>query len=487
MRSAIIASLACLSLAASATASDVPLWDELLKTGPEKFTTAQAIASFARQVRAEIAQKDPLDVFKPAEPVDVDRLESELNDLAIGAQAALAQVSEPVKRLEAFHRYFFIERGFTYQEGREDHDNLDLILVDTVLQRRQGNDLGLGLVYLAVMEKLVVPSRDETGASAAFKGVWAPGHFFLRMRAGRVSRNVELSAHGEEWQDSRYVHQYGVPEDLVTHGIYLNDLTPAELAGLCSFVRGNAWYFRGKWKTAEAVYGEALEQHRKLVHAFVRRGRCRFENGDLVGALPDFEYALNLIPRLPEAYLQRGRIYHDRYRRLAAEDRAKVENQEFLRQALRDLRIYTAMRPEDPEAYRIRSYCHEGLGQMEEAVLELDRFAQKTQDLSERGDAQRYRKEIQAERFIARLHEADYRARFQAVAELRELGSHRAIPHLIESLSDANVRYRWQVVDALARLTGVDHGDDLAAWRTWWEANKSRYERVVAREIQPRP
>lgn len=59
--------------------------------------------------------------------------------------------------------------------------------------------------------------------------------------------------------------------------------------------------------------------------------------------------------------------------------------------------------------------------------------------------------------------------RRRAAQALGRLGDGVAVPVLIDALElDADRGVRYHVEVALRRITGVDHGDDVAAWRAWW-------------------
>ncbi len=65
----------------------------------------------------------------------------------------------------------------------------------------------------------------------------------------------------------------------------------------------------GDYQGAVKVYSQVLQLDPKDNHAYVNRGRARFELGDKRGAVDDFSEAVQLNPNDAEAYRQRGGVY----------------------------------------------------------------------------------------------------------------------------------------------------------------------------------
>jgi HEAT repeat protein len=68
--------------------------------------------------------------------------------------------------------------------------------------------------------------------------------------------------------------------------------------------------------------------------------------------------------------------------------------------------------------------------------------------------------------------QADVGARQAALATLGRCGRKAAVVVLLEQLASPDEPIRRAAADALADLSGEDHGADVAAWRSWWQSHK---------------
>ncbi len=78
--------------------------------------------------------------------------------------------------------------------------------------------------------------------------------------------------------------------------------------------------------------------------------------------------------------------------------------------------------------------------------------------------------------FIEAVKSEDYSTASSALDALEVIGptAREAVPTLIEimEMGDEARLSAWLVADTLEVITGQDFGEDAAAWRAWWEANK---------------
>jgi HEAT repeat protein len=78
--------------------------------------------------------------------------------------------------------------------------------------------------------------------------------------------------------------------------------------------------------------------------------------------------------------------------------------------------------------------------------------------------------------FIEAVKSEDYSTASSALDALEVIGptAREAVPTLIEimEMGDQATLSEWLVADTLEVITGQDFGEDAAAWRAWWEANK---------------
>lgn len=73
---------------------------------------------------------------------------------------------------------------------------------------------------------------------------------------------------------------------------------------------------------------------------------------------------------------------------------------------------------------------------------------------------------------IAALKDRSMGVQYAASDALEEMGP-PAIDPLIDALNDYYLDVRGFVLGALTEITGEDFGQDAAAWRSWWNENKS--------------
>jgi len=73
------------------------------------------------------------------------------------------------------------------------------------------------------------------------------------------------------------------------------------------------------------------------------------------------------------------------------------------------------------------------------------------------------------ETLIASLRDDSVRVRLGAMSALARTGDLSSVPSLIELLSDENEVVRRRAKKSLSELTSQDFGEQIEAWRQWWE------------------
>jgi HEAT repeat protein len=79
-----------------------------------------------------------------------------------------------------------------------------------------------------------------------------------------------------------------------------------------------------------------------------------------------------------------------------------------------------------------------------------------------------------AEDIARQLQAKDWQTRVAAVGALADLGAADQCGALIDRMEKEEGRVREDIAEALVRLTGVNHDDNAAMWRSWYDANKDK-------------
>lgn len=98
----------------------------------------------------------------------------------------------------------------------------------------------------------------------------------------------------------------------------------------------NAKAERGENEAAEALYAKAIALNPRMYQAYFNRGMLRSRNGNLDGALRDFDEAIRIAPQSRGYFVQRALLY---------------EQRGDARQAAQDLERAVSIDARDPEAF----------------------------------------------------------------------------------------------------------------------------------------
>lgn len=89
-------------------------------------------------------------------------------------------------------------------------------------------------------------------------------------------------------------------------------------------------------------------------------------------------------------------------------------------------------------------------------------------------DLAHYPSERTEESLVRALRDPTLAVRSEAARQLGRVGTHRAVPALIDALSTSPGPVRDELAFALMKLTGEDYGRHQDRWRRWFEANRGR-------------
>ena len=205
------------------------------------------------------------------------RLADRLRPMVAGASDASHVVS-------AFRRVLLVEERFTYDKSSADPGNY---LLESVLARRQGNCLGLSLLYLSLADRLGIP----------FRGVYVPSHCFVRYEGNGVRVNVEFAEGGAPWSDDRYRREFRIRPGRP----YLQSLAPTEMLGVFLKTLGAGYSRKGREEDALRLYDEAERLYPGLPDVHYNAGVSLQKLGHFDEAAVKYRRALNLDPEMAAA------------------------------------------------------------------------------------------------------------------------------------------------------------------------------------------
>jgi len=156
--------------------------------------------------------------------------------------------------------------------------------------------------------------------------------------------------------------------------------------------RGNAYLIKGQYDEAISDYNKALQINPKLAEAYCARGRTYLLKGEYEQAMSDLNKAIEMNPRLAEAYYNRGDAYGSKGQfdealsdfNKALEINPKLTKAHFNRgiaylhkgqygNAISDFSKTLEMNPKLAEAYINRGAAHEHKGEYDQAISDYNR------------------------------------------------------------------------------------------------------------------
>jgi regulator of sirC expression with transglutaminase-like and TPR domain len=220
---------------------------------------------------------------------------AQIGPMVEAVRADIESVSDPATRIRELNRLFFTVSGF--RSVRE--DTPASILPRSVLNRKQGNCLGLGIVYLALARNLGLPVQ----------AVAAPNHLFLRYGDRDSHLNIELLDHGLSHDDDFYLRQYRIPTEAVRRGIFLRPLADREVLGHVYLSLGANYSKNGDFNSSFVLYQAAVRDAPDAPTAHLNLGQDFLSRDQPKEALHEFTTALHLYPGYVSALSARSKAH----------------------------------------------------------------------------------------------------------------------------------------------------------------------------------
>lgn len=178
--------------------------------------------------------------------------------------------SSPLAVGPVLSRLIFDHLGFAREV---DDPSLDFVLLPSVLRKRRGSCVGLGVLFLALTEAL------QKRAS----GVLMPGHFFVRVEQADGPHNVELLRRGEQMPDAWYRERFPIPSSETLE--YARPLTAEETLGVIEYDVGSQRRRQQRLLEARSAYQRAVRSFPGFAEAHASLGATQ----QLLGQLDDAE------------------------------------------------------------------------------------------------------------------------------------------------------------------------------------------------------
>lgn len=166
-------------------------------------------------------------------------------------------------------------------------DSLNYVLLPSVVERRRGNCVGLGSLFLALADELQIPAA----------GVLMPGHFYVRASGPSGWQNIELLRSGEVMPDQWYHERFPIPGKAAR--AYARPLTNDEVLGVVAYDVGNERRRQLRMPEARVAYARAVQAFPDLAEAHASLGAVEQMFGNWHVAAECYRNAREVNPHLP--------------------------------------------------------------------------------------------------------------------------------------------------------------------------------------------
>ncbi|NQT82461.1 tetratricopeptide repeat protein [bacterium] len=237
-------------------------------------------------------------IAKEFDPMlDVTKYVSELDRMALELRSRIGDQKDPERIIALMNDYIFGERGYGYPD--EDKDGAGVSFLHVLLDGKQGNCVALSTLYLALAERIGLPTF----------GVIVPTHMFVRYDTGVVRINVEPTYKGLVVPDTEYIEEYDVPETSDGKVFHMRNMTKREVLGILLYNLGCDYVRQGglndtiqTWEKASAVNPDSKGLWVSLGEAYAHEER-------LDEAIEAYKKALQIEPRNSEVWDSLGDVY----------------------------------------------------------------------------------------------------------------------------------------------------------------------------------
>jgi len=240
-------------------------------------------------------------LYKEWDPnFDVTGSLEKIGRMALELELRIDPGDNPERIVRLVNQYLFV--GSTYSDLAYPGymRKLEDAALPCVIENKKGNCLGLSVLYLALTERLGLP----------FYGVAVPEHIFVRYDDGRKRINIEITSEGRKYRDSTYEIAHMLHPTYRDYNFYLRNLFKREMIGVFLSNLGIAYYRKGMYHEAIAVYEKASDINPNHAEVYCNLGVAYGTVGMYDEAIAEFKKALIFNPNDTEAHYGLSLAYY---------------------------------------------------------------------------------------------------------------------------------------------------------------------------------
>ncbi len=198
--------------------------------------------------------------------------------------------------VDALNRFVFDRLGLRASHDLKDPCNL---LPSRVLERKQGYCVGIATLFLVLAERLGLP----------IYAVATPSHVFLRYDDGTTRINIETFQQGAHIPDEQYVREHRIPEESITRGVFMRNLTTDEFLAQVHNNLGVVYSERKEYERAASEYRDVIDLDSRFPAAYYNYGNDLLRQDEFRRATRMFSKSLQLYATDVWALNNRGLAY----------------------------------------------------------------------------------------------------------------------------------------------------------------------------------
>lgn len=241
-------------------------------------------------------------LYKEWDPnFDVTGSLEEIDRMALELDVRISPQDSPERIVSVMNRYLFAENAYSASDSADPYymEVLENSALPRIIDNKEGNCLGLSLLYLALAERLGLP----------FHGVAAPKHMFVRYDDGKKRINIETTDKGEKYEDSYYEKLFMLHSTYRNHGFYLKNLRKREVVEGFLHTLGVAYGTRGMHNKAIAKFRKAIEINPDYAEAHYNLGVAYSMKGMHDEEVAEYRKAIELHPNYADPHYNLGTVY----------------------------------------------------------------------------------------------------------------------------------------------------------------------------------